>query len=173
METAPIPQELIKAEFKPDGYVSPSDPEYIEQFAAFLESLGLNPDDFIYSGFNGIGIKHGWPPDEHQVIFGMDLAGWQETYQTHHTENNPAEYASGQDAPCIGIYKLKELAKAYHFNPPEVSQENLDDKMLIEINELYLDKDDDDSQELEGAFTHKDPYKTTKDALVGVVFLRD
>jgi hypothetical protein len=164
---------IPEGHFHPEGYLSDGSEEYLDQFLAVVEQMGLNPKELIFSGFDGTPLKHGWPPSKLPTIFGMNQAGWREASHSHSVELSPAEYAMGQDAPCIGLYDKNLLAEAYTYDFPE----EVEDDIRLDLNNVKKGRDlaeIDNEEALEEAFIHKDyPIRTPDDALLGVIFLHE
>jgi hypothetical protein len=171
MERTASAPAFPEGHFQPEGYLSDGSEEYLDQFLTAVEQMGLNPKELIFSGFDGTPLKHGWPPSKHPTIFGMNEMGWRQAVRG--TEANPAEYASGWPAPCVGLYDKNLLAEAYTYDFPEEVEEDV----RLDLSNVKMGRnlaEIDTEEALEEAFIHKDyPAKSPADALLGVIFLHE
>ena len=117
---------------KPEGYYSPGDPEFLEQFLQFLRDAGFNVKNLFFSGHDGTGVNSAQDVPRYQYIFGMNEAGWREAIRIR--ESNPAEYAEGFDTPCIGVYDAGQLCEVYN---SAISQE-AESEDRVELEDITL-----------------------------------
>jgi hypothetical protein len=100
------------------------DPEFLSGFIGFLKSKGYDPDQLVFSGFDGTAVKKGQPLERKPGIFAMNLAGWETTFTgSEGAVNNPAQYAEdyeGLGAPAIGLFDKNQLAEAYSHESMDV-----------------------------------------------------
>jgi len=164
-ETSKVPILRIN----PEGYYSPGDSEFLEQFLQQLTDNGYDVKTLLFSGFDGTGVKSAQDIPRYPYIFGMNESGWREAIRIH--EDNPAEYAEGFDIPCIGVYEAKQLCEIYSSN---IDQEiTLEDR--VELTDIRL------GDALQGlppgravseAVAHLNfPEGSPTDALLAIVFI--
>lgn len=107
-----IKSKIPRLHFKPEGWIEPSDPEFLDQFTAFLVSEGFNPQGLIFSGLDGTPVINGESLPRKKGIYAMNVAGWRSTF-TQPGKHNPAMYADAYGIKCIGLYDRTQLAEAY------------------------------------------------------------
>jgi hypothetical protein len=108
--------------FAPEGYVSSSDIEYLDQLLELLKANNMDPADLVFSGFDGRSVAEGQPPARHNAIYVMNEPGWRYAVSTSGDVKNPAEYAERHHhagSPCLGIYDKGQLIKVYDHDPPK------------------------------------------------------
>ncbi len=163
-------REIKEIHFKPEGYIADSGVEFLDQFIARLRAEHLNPDDLIFSGFDGLSISKGEALPRHPSIFGMNEAAWREAARLD--DMNPAVYTRGSDKPCIGLYDRSQLAWAYSYG---IKDGSIDDRMVLNnivLGENLVELSPD--VPVEEAIVHIDyPHRFPDEALVGLVFLED
>lgn len=166
-------QEALKPEipilhFAPEGYVSGSDPEFLDGFIQALKSAGFDPQQLVFSGFDGTQLAQGEPMPRHEAIFVMNESGWRQALK--YKETNPAQYAEGWETPCIGLYDKNQLVHVYSHGfkdtPPDDRAMLTDIKFGAPLDQIRP------GEPVEEAIVHKAyPDASPTDALVGVVFL--
>jgi hypothetical protein len=108
--------------FRPEGYVSTSDPEYLDQLIKTVKAKKLDPDQLVFSGFNGRVLADGGQLPKLNAIYAMNLAGWRDALKAHH-DTNPAQYAERWEqaggVPCIGLIDRTQLREVYSHDVPE------------------------------------------------------
>lgn len=162
-----IKQKIPQLHFKPEGYLSSGDAEFLDELKTFLEANGFDPGDLIYSGFDATEVAKGEPVPRHPFIFAMNEAAWRNAVK--YRETNPAGYAEGWETPCIGLYDRNQLAQAYAYG---IKLENIDDRVELSRIELGANLEDLPPDPIEEAVVHKDyPDRSPTDALVGLVYL--
>lgn len=167
---APKPK-IRELHFKPEGYTSSSDIEFLEEFLGFIKDKGFNPDKVVFSGFDGTPLVKGEPLPQHPSIYMMNEAAWRNSIKMG--ISNPAEYADGWEVPCVGLYEREQLAHVYS------SKMHLDDPIedRIELSDVVLGDllaDQPPEIPIEEAVVHKNyPEGSPTDALIGIVFLED
>lgn len=161
-------KNIRQLRFKPEGYVSPGDTEFLDELLDTLKASGFDPEGLVFSGFDGTEAAKGQPMPKYSYIFAMNEAGWKAAVKDH--EENPAEYAEGWDTPCIGLYDRGQLTHVYSSN---IDQKDLDER--VELTNIKLGDNLADlppETPVQEAVVHKDyPNASPSDALVGVVFL--
>ena len=93
-----------------DTWVEPSDPEFLDALVELIANNGFNPDELVFSGFDGTPLLEGKPLKRNAGIYAMNLTGWRRTLNQP-GKNNPAMYAG--EVPCIGLYDASQLAEVY------------------------------------------------------------
>lgn len=163
------PKRLKEIDFRPEGYLSSGDSDYLDELIARLSQEGLSSGDLVYSGFDATDYLSGQPMPRHDYIFAMDEKGWREAVKFR--AENPAQYAEGWKTPCIGIYDKSQLAQAYSYNFENAAET----EGRIELSDITLGENLSDlppGTPVEEAVVHKDyPNGSPTDALVGLVFL--
>lgn len=99
--------------FIPEGYVGPSDPEYLEQFLDFLKQQGIESSDVVFSGFDGINAAVGEEIPRYTHVNVMNEGGWREAIEAKVW--TPAKYAEGGHTPCIAVYDKHLLTSIYSY----------------------------------------------------------
>lgn len=173
-QEAQLEPKVPELHFRPEGYVNTSGQEFLAEFMDFIESQGFNPSDLVFSGFGGSAIIKDGSIPRPPFIFIMNHAAWKDAASSHGVEPTPADYADGQDAPCIGLYDKNQLVHTESYDigiDPEnyaetTKVENIDPKKGELLSEIPAD------QEIKEVAVHKDyPASSPSDALVGLVFV--
>jgi hypothetical protein len=168
MSQEKINKKIPEIRFKPEGYVSSSSEEFLDEFLEALKTRGFKPEDLIFSGFDGALPVQSESAPEH--IFGMNEAGWRGAIK--HFVSNPADYAEGWDTPCIGLYDRTDLAEIYSADFPD-DYEDAQSRIKLEnivVGERLADLELD--VPIKEGLVHKDfPEGSPTDALVGLVYL--
>lgn len=162
--------KIRELHFKPEGYVSSGDVEYLDGLLEHLRANGFDPDKLVFSGFNGVALTKGVTVESHPSIYMMNEAAWRNSIKLG--ISNPAEYADGWEVPCVGLYDRDQLVHIYS------STMNIDDpEDRIELRDIVPGdalSDQPPSTPIEEAVVHKNyPGSTPSDALVGIVYLED
>lgn len=166
------PSKVPEIHFKPEGYVSTDDIEFLEQLVEKLRENGLNPDDLIYSGMDA---SHLYEADgtvkRPSAIFAMNETGWVRAAKSH--GSTPAGYAAGGNNPRIALYNRNQLAHAYSY---KLHQDEKDYNAPITITDIVPGDalaGRPQSEVVEEVVIHKDyPQNqdaSPTDALLGVV----
>jgi hypothetical protein len=175
-----LKQNIPHLKFIPEAYYSSSDPEFLDAFLELLRKNNFDPDQLVFSGFEGKDFVRGGEIPKYPYIFAMNEAGWREVRRPG--EQNPADYAQGWDIPCIGLYDKTQLAEIYSSNIELGDQDDLDDQddMLesrVKLSDITLGHalaDMPTDKPVVEAVAHKDyPNGSPTDALVGLVFIQD
>lgn len=170
MQHEALQHKLPELHFRPEGYTGSGDEEFLNQLLSFLSARGLEPDQLLFSGFDGTKLKKGEPMPRYNAVFAMNEAGWREALRLR--DLNPASYAEDWDTPCIALYDKGSLAEAYSYDFDNADSEEdtrLEFKNIV-VGEALSDVPADKG--LEEAFVHKDyPDGSPTDALVGLVFI--
>lgn len=158
----------------PEGYWSPADATFLDTLKDAIIAHGLEPDQLVFSGFDGTEIKTNKTLPRHHHIFAMDEAGWREAIGRH--EQNPAQYAMDYDTPCIGLYDRSQLAEPYHYDASTVAENEdgtFDDR--TEIKNVQMGRllgSEPLALPVNEAVVHADyPSTLATDALVGLVYI--
>lgn len=168
-------RELVKEKtpelrFKPEGYISTGNPEFLDELLSMLRGRGFDPDNLVFSGFDGTNLARGEVMPRHPTIFGMNEAGWRKAIKK--LDSNPAEYAEGWDMPCIGLYDRSQLAEVYS---ADVLNDYEDTEGRIELGNISISEYLSDLRSdvpIQEALVHKDfPEGSPTDALIGLVYL--
>lgn len=168
MQHEEIAQKLPQLHFNPEGYVSPSDVEFMDQFFSMLRSNGYDPEGLVFSGLDGTKFARGEPVPRYQAIFAMNEAGWKKAIKTHY--QNPAQYAEGWETPCIGLYDKQQLAQVYSADHHIEDVNERFELSGIKLGEALADLPA--GEPVEEAVAHRDyPNGSPTDALVGLVFI--
>ena len=148
--------------------------EFLTTFANFLRTKGFNPDELLFSGFNGQDILDGGGMPRYEGIFAMNMSGWQQAIEEG--VENPAGYANGWPVPCIGLYDRHSLAEAHFHERFEhganvVTGEEEGRKLFLggePVGGWDLSEDDKDGHfELEGTTSFIDDRVELKDVTKG------
>lgn len=154
--------------FKPEGYLSGGEAEFLDQLLEILKKEGFSPDELVFSGFDGREVAKGLPMPRHLSIFVMNEAGWRNALK--YKETNPAQYAESWGTPCIGLYAKDQLTLVYSAT---MDIENKDDR--VELGDVKLGSplaEMAPNDPIEEAIVHKDyPDGSPTDALLGLVFI--
>lgn len=100
---------------------SAQDHQFFERFRSALLDCRLNPDELVFSGFDGSGVKHGRgsiPVMDRQYIWVMDAVSWRKGL-TYTTPGTAADYADRYAVPCIGVYATDELREVELTHAPD------------------------------------------------------
>jgi len=163
-----IKQNLPHLHFKPEGYLSGGDEEFLDQFLDFIGRSGFDPRQLVYSGFDGSSASKGEEVPRYPYVFVMNEAAWRQAIT--HREENPAEYAEGWDTPCIGLYDKQQLVHVYS---SDIDLEDIHDRVelgAIERGEQLADIPE--GSAVKEAVIHQGyPETSPTDALVGLVFI--
>lgn len=162
-------QNIPVLHFQAEGYVSTKDIEFLDQFNQFLENHGINPDELVFSGFDGTNISGPQDMQHHLTIYVMNQAGWKDAVKYH--KENPADIADGFEVPVIGLYKKSDLSEVISGEIKDTT--NTDDRIELDdvklsnpLNELSSDVP------ISEAVVHKNyPDSSPTDALVGLIFI--
>lgn len=161
-------KKIPEIRFKPEGYVSSGSKEFLDGFLETLQAKGFEPENLVFSGFDGALPAKSEPASEH--IFGMNEAGWRGAIK--HFVSNPADYAEGWDTPCIGLYDRTDLAEIYSadfLSDYEEAQDRIKLENIV-VGERLADLEPD--VPIKEGLVHKDfPEGSPTDALVGLVYL--
>lgn len=163
-------QRIPEVEFKSEGYVSSADVEFLDKFLETLKAKGFEPDELVFSGFDGTSTTKGEAIPRHSSIYGMNEAGWRKAIKE--LDANPAEYAEGWDTPCIGLYDKSQLAEVYS---ADLLTDYEDTESRIELGNVSIGEYLSDlglDVPVQEALVHKDfPGGSPTDALIGLVYL--
>lgn len=163
-----LKQKIPKLHFKPEGYISSNSEEFLDAMLELLRAEGFDPDNLIYSGFDGTKAARGEEIPKYEYIFAMNEAGWREAIKKD--DSNPAEYADGWQTPCIGLYDRSQLAHVYS---ADIDLEDINDR--VELKHIRISNNLADlplAKPIEEAVVHKNyPDSSPTDALVGLVYL--
>ena len=163
-------KKITKLHFRPEGYPSSGDVEFLTSFLEKIRASGFEPDNLIFSGFDGTPVTRGKTIPRHLSIFGMNEAGWRNAIKG--LDDTPADYAEGWDTPCIGLYDKFQLAEVYH---SEILNDYKDTESRIELGNVVIGEylsDLGPDVPIEEALVHKDfPEGSPTDALVGLVYI--
>lgn len=165
-----VKHKIPELHFKPEGYASTGDAEFLDELLGMLRAKGFDPNSLVFSGFDGTSVARGETIPRHLSIFGMNENGWRKAIKE--LESNPAEYAEGWDTPCIGLYDKSQLAEVYS---ADFLTDYEDTESRIELGNIsigeYLSELGPEAP-IEEALVHKDyPEGSPVDALVGLVYL--
>lgn len=169
------PKKIPEIHFRPEGYISGHDEEFLDQLLETLAQHGYSPAELVYSGFEGKNLVKGQAIERYPYVFAMNEAGWRSAIK--YGEENPAVYAEGWDVPCIGLYDRHQLAHVY-------SSDLIDSGDIEELVEGRVELTNIKPGELLGrlppdapieeAVVHRNyPEQSPTDALVGLVFIED
>ena len=165
-----LKHRVRKMHFKPEGYVSSGDIECLKIFLEKIGAWGFEPDDLVFSGFDGASILRGEPIPQHPSIYAMNEAGWRMAIKG--LEANPAEYAEGWETPCIGLYDKSQLAEVYS---ADFLNDFDDMDSRVELGNVSISQylaDLGPEVPVEEALVHKNyPEGSPIDALVGLVYI--
>lgn len=154
--------------FKPEGYKSSGDAEYLEGLLDKLKNEGFEPQTLVFSGFDGTQVAGGEQLPRYPYIFGMNEAAWRQAIK--YREANPAEYAQGWQTPCIALYDKQQLAQVYSSVMHLSEIEDRIELSGIDVGEPLSELDP--GVPVQEALVHKDyPDGSPSDALVGLVYL--
>ena len=169
------PKRMPKMHFRPEGYASSGAEDFLEGLLAELREKGYEPDDLVFSGFDGTAVARGEAVPRYPCIFVMNEAGWRQAVK--YREQNPADYAEGWETPCLGLYYRHQLVHVYSAGLAEAGFDIDDDTLhgRVELGDIELGDALDvlaPSTPVEEAVVHRDyPDGSPTDALVGVVFI--
>lgn len=162
-----LKQKITELHFKPEGYASSGNEDFLDELIGLLETNGFDRENLVYSGFDGTDLAKGKTLPRHPYIFAMNETGWRNAIKYH--ETNPAQYAEGWETPCIGLYEKNQLAQAYAYG---IKLENLNDRIELSRIEVGTKFEGMPIGPIEEAVVHKDyPEASPTDALVGLVYL--
>lgn len=92
---------------------SERDVEFLDSFLKTLVEGSLDPDELVFSGFDGGGVKRKQAisdtPNGH--IWVVDETTWR-NHLTHTATGTPEVYAERHATPCVGIYAKDQLKTA-------------------------------------------------------------
>jgi len=119
-------KNLPTIEIKLDYRFTPSEPEFLDELCEELKGIGLDPESLVFTGFEGKDNDKKGIPDK-QYSFGMNYAGWLESLGS--STQNPAEYATDHERPCIAIYDKNLLREVNHATIHQPS--DLDEPIIL------------------------------------------
>lgn len=167
MSNEKIKQKFKELHFKPEGYLSSGDEDYLDELISAIKASGIDSETLVYSGFDGTDISKGGSVPRHPYIFAMNEAGWRNAIK--YRETNPAQYAEGWETPCIGLYDKHQLAQAYSYG---IKLEDVNERIELSKIDMGAKLDELPHGPVEEAVVHKNyPHASPTDALVAIVYL--
>jgi len=163
-------KNILKVQFSPEIYISSSDVEFLDEFLKELRQCNLDPDDLVFSGFDGKQAAAGENIPVYPYIFAMNETGWRNALK--YRDYNPAQYAEEWEIPCIGLYDKSQLAEGRSYG---LTQDAFDLDGRVELANVHKGADLDSlgpDAPVEEVVVHRNfPNLSPTDALVGLVFV--
>ncbi|HET6864140.1 MAG TPA: hypothetical protein VFH37_03010 [Candidatus Saccharimonadales bacterium] len=135
------PKKIERLHFKVEEDIAVEDEEFLNQFLGLLIENNLDPKALVFSGMDGTPFKKNRKMAPVKGIYGMNLAGWENTFTDIVHRNNPGVYAERylhKGVPAIGLFDKNQLIEAYSHRGQEHSPNLKEPDAAIELGQISV-----------------------------------